>query len=268
MTSFVHLICDYATGDMAWAEMISAMVACLPAGTRLHQTSVGSFETIATGFVLAQLSLSAPHMRPDNLIMFANCAPRKDRRDARVNNAGEGLLFGVLKNGVQVIAVNSGYSLSFIRSDLKELWSIAVDDDGSQFRSRDNFPKILGLTAKGDFSFKREQLKPEEVIPAEPAEVVGYIDSFGNMKTTFRSGDPRLAQLAEGTRRKVIIGNTVRTATVATGSFNVMEGDLAFAPGSSGHGQRFWEFFQRGGSAYHEFGKPGVGAKISIEGLN
>jgi len=267
MSSFVHLICDYATGDLAWAEMTSAIVARLPNDTRLHMTSVGSFETIATGFVLAQLGLAADHMRPENLIIFANCAPRKDRRDARVNNAGEGLLYGVLKNGVSIIVVNSGYSLSFVRSDLKELWSIAVDDDGSQFRSRDNFPKIIGLAAKGDLSFKRDQLKPEEVVPPEPPEVIGYIDSFGNLKTTIRSNDPRLSKLVEGTRTKVIIGNIVRTATVATGSFNVMEGDLAFAPGSSGHDKRFWEFFQRGGSAWHEFGKPAVGAKISIDGL-
>jgi hypothetical protein len=84
------------------------------------------------------------------------------------------------------------------------------------------------------------------------------------MKTTFRSGDDVTAGLVAGSRIKVQIGSVVRTATVSTGSFSVMEGDLAFAPGSSGHEKRFWELFQRGGSAWIEFGKPSSGTKIIL----
>ena len=265
MSTFVHLICDYAPNDLAWAEIMGAVGAKLPADARTHLTTVGSFETIATGFVVAQLGLTEKELRPEQMILFANCAPRKDRRDARVDNEGEGLLYGKLKNGVHVIAVNSGYSMSFIRGDLEELWSVDVKNEGSQFRSRDYYPRILGCAANGDFSFKRHRLDPIEVIAEQPQRVIGYIDSFGNLKTTIRSGDPITTAFAPGERIKVVIGHVVRTATVATGSFNVMEGDLAFAPGSSGHDRRFWEFFQRGGSAASEFGHPAGGTKIQID---
>jgi hypothetical protein len=231
-------------------------------------TAVGSFETVSTGFVLGQLALSEPPLRPENLIVFANCAPRKDLRSARQNNEGEGLLYAVMKNNVQVVVVNSGYSLSFVREDIAQLWSVKVDHGGSQFRSRDNFPRIVGMVARGDMSFKLNSLNPLEHIEEPPAESVAYIDSFGNFKTTFREGNETLSGLQPGQRIKVTIGALIRTATVASGSFNVMEGDLAFAPGSSGHARRYWEFFQRGGSASAAFAHPPVGTKIILAPYN
>lgn len=265
MDNYLHLICDYAPGDMAWAEVFSAFAAKLPETVRMHITSVSSFDTIATGYLIAQLGMADLELRPKDLLIFANCAPRKDIKQARANNEGEGLLFGKLRNGVQIIAVNSGYSLSFVRSDLEVLWSTTLEDQGSQFRSRDYFPKIVAAAARDDFSFFLHQLDPAQTIPDAPREVIGYVDSFGNMKTTFRTGDQKADNFKPGSRLKVRIGGVIRAATVATGSFNVMEGDLAFAPGSSGHTSRFWELFKRGGSAWHEFGNPSTGSKIHIE---
>jgi hypothetical protein len=265
MSCFVHVICDYAPGDLAWAEVMAALSAHLPADARYHLTSVGSFETIAQGFVIAQLGLADADRRPANMIIFGNCAPRKDRRAARADNEGEGLLYASLTNGVKVIAVNSGYSLSFVRDEIEELWSVQVEAGGSQFRSRDYFPEIAGRAAAGDTSFKQDRLEPAGIIARIPQAVIGYTDSFGNLKTTIQTGDPLVAELTSGERIRAIIGGTIRTATVATGSFNVMEGDLALAPGSSGHGCRFWEFFQRGGSAWADFRRPPVGSSIIIE---
>jgi S-adenosylmethionine hydrolase len=116
-----------------------------------------------------------------------------------------------------------------------------------------------------DLSFKDQPLKPANVIPKFPEGVIGYIDSFGNIKTTFQDSSPGMDRYRPGQRVRVIIGGIIRTATVATGSFNVMEGDLAFAPGSSGHSHRFWEFFQRGGSAWTEFSRPPAGTQIIVE---
>lgn len=265
MSSFVHLVCDYADGDMAWAEVVAALACKLHEDTRLHRTAVHPFDTISTGFVVAQLALSSKELRPSNMLVFANTAPRKDRREARQHNEGEGLLFATLKNGVQILAVNSGHTLSFVRDEIQELWTTNVEEHGSQFRSRDFFPLAVSKAARGDFSFIKTKLDIQEQIPEEPKEVIGYIDSFGNLKTTIRNGDAKVANLAAGARVKVTIGSHTSTATVATGSFNVMEGDLAFAPGSSGHDRRFWELFKRGGSASFEFGHPIAGSAIKIQ---
>jgi len=265
MIDFVHLICDYAVGDLAWAEIVSAVTAHLPANVRMHLTSVRSFDTISTGFALAQISLAPQKLRPNNLLVFANTAPRKDRRDPKLNNEGEGLLYAKLKNGVSVVAVNSGFSFSFLRDEVAELWSTNAEEEGSQFRSRDFFPRIVGLACAGDLSFRENRLDPTVLIPKLLPNAVAYVDSFGNLKTTIRNGDPVVSPIASGTRVKIRIGNVIRTATVATGSFNVMEGDLALAPGSSGHDKRYWELFVRGGSAWHEFSQPSTGSKIVID---
>ncbi|MBX9948896.1 MAG: hypothetical protein K2Y39_07025 [Candidatus Obscuribacterales bacterium] len=265
MTSYLHVICDYAPGDLAWAEVYSAFKAKLTEDVPLHMTAVNSFDTVSTGFIVGQLSCATTGLKPDSLTIFANCAPRKDVKEARQDNEGEGLLYASLKNGVHVIAVNSGYSMSFIRDEILELWSTDAEEFGSQFRSRDFFPRIIAQAVKSDFSFLVHKLEPHKVIPEEPKEVIGYKDSFGNMKTTYREGHPVLAELKDGQRIKITIGSIIRAATVAAGSFNVMEGDLAFAPGSSGHDRRFWELFKRGGSAWEEFACPAVGTKIKID---
>jgi hypothetical protein len=264
MQKLIHMVMDYAPGDLACAEVVSALAAQIPGDYHWHITSVHSFDTISTGFVVAQLGNQSELKRPQDTLIYANCAPRKDRREARANNEGEGFLYGVLKSGVKVMAVNSGYSLSFVRDELTELWSLNVDAGGSQFRSRDNFPKLVGQAARGELNFLKDRLNPLEVVSAPPLSAIGYIDSFGNLKTTLREGDPAIANLSPGQRVLVEINGVEMTATVAAGSFNVREGDIALAPGSSGHTRKFWEIFQRGGSAWHTYKKPRPGARISL----
>jgi hypothetical protein len=265
MIDFIHFVCDYGIGDLAWAELISAFSAKLPGTVRIQQTAIKSFDTISTGFSVAQISLAPKDLRPPNLLVFANTAPRKDQKDPKLNNEGEGLLYALLNNGVHLVAVNSGFSLSFLRNEITELWSTTAQSEGSQFRSRDFFPAVVHAAVAGDFSFKKNRLDAAKLIPIPPPHSVAYIDSFGNLKTTIRTGDAIVNAVSPGMRVRVRIGNTIRTATVATGSFNVMEGDLAFAPGSSGYDRRFWELFVRGSSAFDEFGNPTTGTKITIE---
>ena len=264
MSKFIHAICDYAAGDLAWSEIISALAA-RHAETRPHITTVAPFDTISTGFALAQLGMSMPPLRPAKMLIFANTAPRKDRNVARKNNAGEGLLYGVLSNGVEVVAVNSGHSLSFVKDDLVELYETKAPDRGSQFRSRDFFPEIIAAVATNDYDFKRRQVKPASAVQDPPKSAVAYIDCFGNLKTSIRTGQDLPAKLVEGSDVRVTIGSTVRTATVSSGSFNIKEGNLALAPGSSGHEQRYWELFKRGGSAWEDFKRPRTGDLIDIQ---
>lgn len=265
MNKIVHVVADYATGDLAFSEIVSALAHHLPADFKWHLTSIHSFDTVSTGFVVAQLGMQSSALRPEETIVYANCAPRRDRTEARHNNEGEGFVFGVLRNGAKVLAVNSGFSLSFVRRDLSELRVVKVDRGGSQFRSRDNFPQAVGYAAYGKTDFLGEELDPLKVIQEPPRSVIGYVDSFGNLKTTMREGDLEVAELEPGQRLTAVINDVEMSVTVAAGSFNVKEGDIAFAPGSSGHERKFWEIFQRGGSAWHTYKKPRPGARILLK---
>ncbi len=261
----VQIIADYAPGDLAFAEIVGRLVRFAPDNVRWHNTTVESFNTVATGFLVAQLGLAEEVA--EKTVIYANCAPRKDRLSARDKNEGEGLLFARSRTGVPLLVVNSGYSLSFIREDLSELWQLETPRDGSQFRSRDIFPEYVGRLLHNDLSFLQKELDPTSVIPAPPTARIGYIDSFGNLKTTLRQGDSHTASLEDGSRVFITINGIRRAATVAGGSFHVDEGDIAFAPGSSGFDRPFWEIFQRGGSACQTFGDPRAGAPIEIETL-
>lgn len=267
MPPLIHLIADYAPGDLAVSEVFAALTSQIPEMFHYQFTSVHSFDTVSTGFALAQLGLQREGVRPSKTWIYANCAPRKDRREARANNEGEGFVYAVLESGVGVLAVNSGHTLSFVRDSIKELWNVIVDTGGSQFRSRDNFPIIVAKAVRGEFDFMGEHLDPLSVIEERPRSNVGYVDSFGNLKTTIRDGDAELANLEPGQRVMISVNDVKMTATVASGSFNVQEGDIAFSPGSSGHSKKYWEIFQRGGSAWHTYKKPRPGAAIIIRSL-
>jgi hypothetical protein len=116
MKSFVHVITDYGSGDPAFGEVSQRLYNLVPEAT-LHFTSVHAFDTVATGFWIYQYGLG-PHPKP--MFIFANTAPRKDKKEAREHNEGELMMYGKLKNGVVIMAVNAGYCFSFVKNELED----------------------------------------------------------------------------------------------------------------------------------------------------
>jgi hypothetical protein len=265
----VQLVMDYDKGDMAEAEVLQELAKYLPRDWQMNFTQINSFKTTETGFVVGQLALAPRGEDDPALILFVNCAPRRDARQSRADNEGEELLFGELENGVKVVAVNSKYSLSMIRDDFRVLRPVLIGRAGSQFRSRDNFPPIVGAVAQGiDLSpWLGDEIDPRGIIPEFKEGFIGYIDSFGNIKTTYRASSAWGRDLKPGQEIEVDINGTEIVARVATGSFNIPEGNFAFAPGSSGWDDRFWEIFQRGGNAAQSFKAPQVGSRVDLKAL-
>jgi S-adenosylmethionine hydrolase len=257
---FVCLIADYGVGDPAFTEVSQRLLMQLPQA-QIQLLSVPPFSTLATGFWIAQLGLNSG---PSDRLIYHNCAPRKDDPEARQDNEGEGLTYALLNNGVKVVGVNAGYTLSFIKSQAKELHTINVSRGGSQFRSRDVFPTAAAAIAQSDFSLLGDALKPEQ-IPDVPNDRVAWIDGYGNIKTTIPA---HAVTLKTETKVVIRIGDVVSDAIYSDGSFKVPEGTLAFAPGSSGwatpDGELRWmELFLRGGNAWERFGRPRVNQQVT-----
>lgn len=258
---FISLIADYGTGDPAFAEVKQQLLMGIPQA-QIHELSVPPFSTLATGFWIAQLGLNPG---PKQRLVYHNCAPRQDDPEARRDNEGEGLTYALLPNGVKVVGVNAGYTLSFIKNHAKELRTINVSRGGSQFRSRDVFPPAAAAIAQDDFGLLGNAIDPTQ-IPDVPIDRIAWIDGYGNIKTTIPAST---IQLEPETKIVVRIGDIVSDAIYSDGSFRVPEGTLAFAPGSSGwsgpDGQpiRWIELFLRGGSAWARFGKPRVNQQIT-----
>ncbi len=259
---FISLIADYGTGDPAFAEVTQRLLMSLPS-SQIHCLSVPPFSTLATGFWIAQLGLNPG---PEERLIYHNCAPRQDDPEARQNNEGEGLTYALLPNGVKVVGVFAGYTLSFIKDHAQVLQTVKVSRGGSQFRSRDVFPNAAAAIAQGDTSYLGEVLNASQ-IPDAPSDRVAWIDGYGNIKTTIPADTVNLKP-----EEKVVIrvGDVVSDAIYSDGSFRVPQGTLAFSPGSSGWNAakdgkpiRWMELFLRGGNAWERFGRPRVNQVVT-----
>ena len=258
----VHIVADYGHGDLAFAEVVQRIKTHLPDAEPVL-TPVPPFATLAAGFCVGQLGLNEA---PAGTLVYHNVAPRRDDDDPRSDNEGERLAFARLPTGVRVLGVNAGHAFSFVRDAAEELRWAAVPAGGSQFRSRDLFPQAAGAVAVGQPDALAEEL-PRDAIPPVPSARVAYVDGYGNLKTTIAETD---AIAEPGRAVRVRIGDSELEATASDGSFDVEEGGLAFAPGSSGwptgDGERttWMELFLRGGSAWQAFGRPQIGAPIEL----
>ena len=258
----VHIIADYGKGDLAFSEVIQRIKLHLPDAEPLP-ISIPPFCTLAAGFCIAQIGLNPA---PAGTLIYHNVAPREDDQTARSGNAGERLAYARLPTGVQVIGVNAGYALSFIKDTAAKLRWASSPAEGSQFRSRDVFPQAAAAIALGLPRALGDELDANSV-PLPPSSVIAYVDGYGNLKTTLPY---QAKKVRPGKRIRLRINDREHEATVSDGAFAVHHGELAFAPGSSGWPMRqgdevrWIEIFLRGGNAWDLFGKPAIGSAISL----
>lgn len=260
----ITLIADYGNGDPASQEVKQKIYQFLPEA-HVDTLSVPPFNTLSTGFWNAQLGLNSG---PNNRVIYHNCAPRKDNLKARINNEGEGLTYVLLPNGVKVIGVLAGYTLSFIKDCAEAIRVVNVPRVGSQFRSRDIFPQAVAALIKNDFGLLGREISAQE-IPNVIENSIVWVDGYGNLKTTISFDEWRSLV---GKKLSIKIGSFINEAICVDGSFTVPEGVLAFAPGSSGWTNptnkqpiRWMELFLRGGSAWDLFGRPRLDKQIKIK---
>ena len=260
----VYVIADYGQlHDLAFAEVtqrLHAELKDMDADIKLY--AVPAFDTVATGFMLAQTAVNSKLGLRHKF--FVNTAPRKDDLSPRVKNAGEGFAYARLHNDVEICAVNSGFSLSFIKASAKEIRAVNCKKDGTQFRSRDIFPPAFGKIVHGDYGDLGDDIR--DAVPDHPQNAVCYTDGYGNMKC---SVDPAVLEPMKGQDATLSINGHNQNVRCAEGIFGVADGDFCFSEGSSGwtlpDGKRvrFSEVVQRGGSAAKAFGMPAGGMKVS-----
>lgn len=259
----VYVIADYGDlHDLAFAEVTQKLHYELrDLNAEVTTFAVPAFDTVATGFALAQTAINSK--LGENHKFYVNTAPRKDDLTPRVKNSGEGLAYVKLSNGVEIVAVNSGYSLSFVKDAAVEIREIHCSKDGSQFRSRDVFPPAFGFIAHGDYSKLGDDIR--DYVPDFPKNVVCYTDGYGNMKC---SVDPKTLEALDGKYVTLDINGRHSAARVAQGIFGVADGQFCFSKGSSGwtlpDGRKveFTEVVMRGGNAAKTFGRPPGGIEV------
>ena len=262
-TAIIYVIADYGDlHDLAFAEVTQRLYAEMEGVDCAIQTfAVPAFDTYATGFALAQTALNSRLGTRHKF--FVNTAPRKDDITPRVNNAGEGFVYAKLHNGVEICAVNSGYSLAFIKDAAVEIREVKCEKHGSQFRSRDIFPPAFARVMKGDHSILGADVR--DAVPNFPHDVLCYTDGYGNMKCSI---DPSRVDSVKGKHLILNVNGQQQVARAADGIFGVADGEYCVSKGSSGwtlpNGKeiKFTEIVKRGGNAAKSFAKPTGGTPI------
>lgn len=259
MKRLLHVIADYRPMSQEFGEILQRIwTQNWDLDLVVVPTAAPPMDTVGTGYLTAQLALGE---NPPGTVLYVNAAPRKERKEAMDDNAGERLVWARLTDGVEVVAVNSGYSLSLLRTHVAELRAVEVPHAGSQFRSRDFFPQVVADVLHGRHAARLTEEIDPAVLPVFPSSVVMWIDGFGNIKTSVRrSASP----WQEGEKVHVEINGKRVTALVTGGVFSVDEGELAWSVGSSGHEDPFMEVFLRGGSVADLFEHPHPGAEVVV----
>lgn len=241
--TLLHLVCDYAPDGLEFAEIRSRLHHHLsqPNTVVIHPTATPPLDTIAVGFVTAQLALAPVRQRT---VIFGNSAPRRDRSEIAEENRGHALRYARLRNGVEIVSVSSEFAFGFVKDEVVEYREVDSPDAGSQFRSRDFFPQRVAAIVDGDGSVLGEKLDPE-AIEAVPPNLVAWTDGFGNIKTSMRGSGLRSAGYETGDRVLVTLNGVTLAGVVAVGGFTVERGVLAVSIGSSGYDDPFVELFLR-----------------------
>jgi hypothetical protein len=205
------------------------------------------------------------------MVIFGNSAPRRDRDAETWENRGRSLRYAKLDNDVEIVSVSSEYAFSFIKDRIVEFRDVSSPSGGSQFRSRDFFPRYVAAIVDGDYSVLTDELDPG-AIEDVPSNRVAWTDGFGNIKTTVRKSHLAAAGLHIGERVLVTLNGVTLAGVVSDGGFTVPRGVLAVNAGSSGFDDPFVELFLRvhhmsEKTAAVRFDHPEGGTSLEIERL-
>lgn len=199
-------------------------------------------------------------------VTFLNCAPRLDERgkDDNRSNKGEPIYVGVLPNG-HVISANSRYNFVHFRDAVEngalEIFEVNVQQDGTQFRSRDIFPTHAVVLAnqltqnvhlwKPNMDLEQRRALLEAVgyvdldaklaledIPKLEQFSVSHIDVHGNVKTNTRYSEldeDNKALFDAGETFTIRLNGSFYDGRFTQRMFDRKEGEPGISRGSSGH---------------------------------
>ncbi|OGK14875.1 hypothetical protein A3H80_03660 [Candidatus Roizmanbacteria bacterium RIFCSPLOWO2_02_FULL_37_19] len=190
--------------------------------------------TIHTSYVLQQIVLTEERYGiPEETVFFVNTDPRIERDSYAPEAEGSKGVIIKLVSGIYVTGPNSGFCFSMIKERIQAVFTYEPLSKGSQFRSRDNYPRIIAHL----MDYMEDELETDssskDIIKELKGFYVGHIDNYGNIKTTITHEDLK-GKLSIGDVSVIEINNTKQEAKYVDNLFGGRVGQLVIYPGSSG----------------------------------
>jgi len=230
------IIADYSDDSLTSQELHSAFSGYLKSPNKAQISFVASTpSTIHTAFLLNQIVLTEERYgHPQETVFFVNTDPRLERDNHIENSRGAKGVIIKLESGIYVTGPNAGYCFSMIRSKISEVFYYSPLDEGSQFRSRDRYPRVVSHL----MDYMEDELDLEEtnreIIPQLEGNFVGHIDNYGNIKTTITREEMK-GKYEINDQFSVTIAGRKEAVRFVDNLFGGQVGELVIYPGSSGH---------------------------------
>lgn len=229
------LIADYGTDSLATTEAVAAIRRSTTQPFSLDVVAARPFNTLHTGFLLAQLHEHLLPNRGAETIFYLNTDPRTQTSKGVERAEGSPLVHGTFSSGAQVVTPLAGHCLSLVKPHVTQLHIIPSKAAGSQFRSRDLFPQIVARAIDGTVAKLFGESVGSGRIPDVPNGYhVLHIDNYGNIKTSFTERDRAALHIAWEMEVRIHLADGDVRVPVVENIFARPAGTLVFAPGSSG----------------------------------
>lgn len=229
------VISDWANDSLSCQEVKTAVEGFLSDPSSPNISFISSTpSTIHTSFLASQIIfVEQLYGRPLETVLFINTDPRLQSEQAVESAEGAEFIVLHLASGMYVCGPNAGYSYSLLKKFAEEVYVYRGLEKGSQFRSRDTFPRIIAALMDA----KEDDLDLEETssntIPELEDFYIGHIDNFGNIKTTI-SSEWFTQKYKYDDEVTIQINGVSKKARYVTNFFGGALGDLVIFPGSSG----------------------------------
>jgi S-adenosylmethionine hydrolase len=209
--------------------------------------------------------------RPLETVIYQNTDPRVQSDQAVEEAEGAQFIVIHLASGMYLCGPNAGYDFSLIKSKIEEVYLYRGLEKGSQFRSRDNFPRVVAhLMDALEDDLDLEEVS-SNIIPSLDGFYIGHIDNFGNIKTTITREDIK-EKYEYDDQVTIKINNVEKKARYVTSLFGGSPGELVIYPGSSGVKDNpyleitVWRHFteEEKTTGVHAFNNPIPGMKVEL----
>lgn len=229
------VVADFVNDSLICQETRSIVEGYLKSSENANISFVlSSLSTINTAFILScVIGIEEKYGRPGSSIIFQNTDLQVQTQTYGQDEKTADFLIIKLMSGIYVCGPNVGYDFSLIKDKIDQAFVYKDLNKVGQFNLRHLYSRICAhLMDEMEDELDLEEVNAD-IIPKLKGYYIGYIDSYGNIKTTITYEDFK-GKYEFGDIVSLKIKNIEKKAKYVESPFKGNLGELVIYPGHSG----------------------------------